>query len=194
MARQVTPARHAHSSAKRYIRRDRRAKGGAERVSQLPWSRADKDFEWQMLRTSITLIFISFLYIQCSERQSQPVNNSANLSQQESQTSAGLEKKECDFTSFKALKMNSLPAVMLVKPVYPSKAKEQKMTGTVRVKVVVDKKGNVVRACAVEGDVLLREAAEAAALKSKFNAGSLSSHQAERYDYGEFIISYNFVL
>jgi hypothetical protein len=45
----------------------------------------------------------------------------------------------------------------------------------------------------VEGDEMLREAAEAAALKSKFNAGLWSSHQAERYDYGEFIISHSFV-
>ena len=147
-----------------------------------------------MLKTSITLILALVLNAQCGEHQSQPANNSVNTSEQKSQEGPRSEKTECDFSSFKALKMSSLPAVMLVKPMYPPEAREQKITGTVRVKVLVDKKGNVVRACAVEGDEMLREAAVAAALKSKYRAGLWNSYQAERYDYAELIISYNFVL
>ena len=83
---------------------------------------------------------------------------------------------------------------MLVKPAYPPEAREQRIRGTVRVKVLVDEKGNVVRACAVEGDEIFWEAAEGAALKSKYKAGLWNNHQAEGYDYAEFIVSYDFVL
>src|SRR5215208_509139 len=101
----------------------------------------------QMLKIFIILIFTASFSIPCGSLQSPTNYQTINLLQQERPTNKP-EKKSCDYSSFKALKMNSLPAEKLVKPAYPPEAKEQKITGTVLVKVIVDKKGKVIKACA----------------------------------------------
>lgn len=60
-------------------------------------------------------------------------------------------------------------AVSLPKPAYSEEAKRTKSRGRVTVRVVVDEKGNVTSAQAVDGPLPLREAAEAAAKKATFN-------------------------
>ncbi len=59
-------------------------------------------------------------------------------------------------------------ALKKAQPKYPKEAKKARVEGTVKVNIVVDEKGRVVKADAVSGDVLLREAAEKAALKWRF--------------------------
>jgi hypothetical protein len=53
-------------------------------------------------------------------------------------------------------------------PQYPVEALKERVAGTVNVSILVDRDGRVVRACALNGPVLLRAAAESAALKWKF--------------------------
>jgi hypothetical protein len=147
-----------------------------------------------MLRIS-TILIVTLLYtFQGGERNSDRTSNSTDPHRQERQANSEPEKRKCDFSSFKALKMHSLPPTKLVKPVYPPEAKDQKVSGTVLVKVILDRQGMVLRACAIEGDERLRRAAEMAALESKFAAGMWNSYLAKRYRYAEFALSYNFVL
>lgn len=60
-------------------------------------------------------------------------------------------------------------ATSLPKPAYTEEAKRTKSHGKVTVRVVVDEKGQVTSAQAVDGPLPLREAAEAAAKKATFN-------------------------
>lgn len=60
-------------------------------------------------------------------------------------------------------------AKTLAKPVYPPEAVKAKIGGAVKVNITVDEQGNVVKAEAVSGDALLRNAAVTAAKASKFS-------------------------
>jgi hypothetical protein len=55
-------------------------------------------------------------------------------------------------------------------------------SGRVKVKVLIDRKGNVVKACAVEGHPLLREPARRAALEWKFKPNfGFTAKQKRKY-------------
>ena len=69
--------------------------------------------------------------------------------------------------------VNSL-AKSLPKPMYPAAARVAKAAGTVTVQVLVDEKGNVVKASAVSGDEMLRQACEIAARSARFTPTLLS--------------------
>lgn len=66
-------------------------------------------------------------------------------------------------------------AVKLPNPVYPAAAKAVSASGTVRVKVTLDEKGNVITAKTVSGHPLLRPAAEKAAFEAKFDPRSIKN-------------------
>lgn len=74
--------------------------------------------------------------------------------------------------------------------VYPPAAKAARVSGTVAVEVEVDEDGNVAKAEAVSGPVLLREAAEDAAREARFTPTRLSGKPVRVSG----IITYNFVL
>ena len=65
-------------------------------------------------------------------------------------------------------------SIVRVKPVYPEQAKEQKVTGIVGVEIDINELGDVVRAQAVSGPDLLRNAAEEAVLQWKFKPASVN--------------------
>jgi len=64
-------------------------------------------------------------------------------------------------------------SVTKVKPVYPQLARKQGVTGTVVLEADISETGDVVRAKAVSGPNLLREAAEEALMKWKFKPASV---------------------
>ena len=68
-----------------------------------------------------------------------------------------------------------VPAEVITKvpPEYPALAKRQRIAGIVEVEVDINEKGNVVRAKAISGPILLRGAAEGALMKWKFKAASI---------------------
>lgn len=65
-------------------------------------------------------------------------------------------------------------SIELVQPVFPSAARAINAHGTVTVQIVIDETGRVAEAKAISGHLLLRPAAEQAALRSKFIPLSLS--------------------
>lgn len=65
-------------------------------------------------------------------------------------------------------------AIELIKPPYPPAGRVVRASGAVTVQVVIDEQGSVVSASAVSGHPLLRAAASAAAMKSKFTPTILS--------------------
>ena len=100
---------------------------------------------------------------------------------------------KCDFSSFKPVIVSHFVKTSLktqFKPSYPSEAVRQALQGKISVKILVDRDGNVVKACAFNGDAILRQAAEDAALKWKFKRKVV----AGRESFVEAGISFNFVL
>ena len=65
-------------------------------------------------------------------------------------------------------------AISLPLPVIPAAAKRINFAGTVDVKVLVDEEGRVISANAVSGNILLREASEAAARAARFTPATMS--------------------
>lgn len=80
-------------------------------------------------------------------------------------------------------------AKSLVKPAYPAAARAVNAEGAVSVQVVIDEEGNIASATAISGHPLLRQAAEAAALQSKFSPTMLSGQPVKVTG----IVVYNFV-
>lgn len=81
-------------------------------------------------------------------------------------------------------------AVVLVKPVYPIEAKEAGAEGKVRVQIEIDENGGVTSAKAVSGHQLLYEAAQTAALKSKFLTPKINGQREKLVGY----LNYNFLI
>ena len=76
----------------------------------------------------------------------------------------------CDFTSYAPVQIKQINPKVIVKrvqPEYPLEAAQGGVEGRVVVKALVNEKGIVERACAVEGEDVLRKAAEKAALQWK---------------------------
>lgn len=90
----------------------------------------------------------------------------ANSPQQEKDK----QKDECDFSDYKPIRISDyrIPIRKRVEPEYPKLAVEGGIVGRVTVKVLVDLKGDVVRACAATGHPVLKEPAIESALKWKF--------------------------
>jgi len=83
-----------------------------------------------------------------------------------------VEKMEkCDFSSYKPIIISHYVQFWVVskfKPKYPEEAFRRNIQGEIRVKIIVDQKGNVVAACALSGDKILREVSEKVAKRWKF--------------------------
>lgn len=80
-------------------------------------------------------------------------------------------------------------AVSIGKPSYPAAAKAVGATGTVKVQVLIDEKGNMYSAEAMSGHPLFRRAAENAACDSRFTPTLLSGQPVKVSGF----ITYNFV-
>jgi TonB family protein len=65
-------------------------------------------------------------------------------------------------------------ALRLITPPYPAEAKNNRITGTVQVKVTIDETGKVIRACAMTGARELQRASEIASYQSTFTPTILS--------------------
>ncbi len=81
-------------------------------------------------------------------------------------------------------------AIVLMKPVFPIEAKEAGAEGKVRVQIEIDENGGVTSAKAVSGHQLLYEAAQSAALKSKFLTPKINGQREKLAGY----LNYNFLI
>ena len=91
---------------------------------------------------------------------------------------------KCDFSGYKPLVVSHAllsAATKKVEAKYPTIAKQAKVEGTVEVRIVVDRIGNVVDACVIEGHPLLGPAANEAALQWKFKKNFGFTHKQKGY-------------
>lgn len=79
-------------------------------------------------------------------------------------------------------------ALKLVKPPYPQEAKDRRLTGTVKIRVKINEKGDVIQARAACGKGILESASEEAAWLSKFSPTLLNGQPVEVTG----VIVYNF--
>lgn len=101
----------------------------------------------------------------------------------------------CDFSKYKRLKEPHAlfkAALKQVDPEYPPAARSVRASGKVVVRILVNKKGDVVQACVVEGHPLLRATSVEAAKQWKFkkNFGFTDSKLKERF--AETDLTFNF--
>lgn len=90
----------------------------------------------------------------------------------------------CDFSEYKPFTMSHFLKLALIeqaKPIYPPAARMVRAEGEVRVKIIVDRRGQVRDACVVEGHPLLRAAAVQAARETKFKSNFGLSLPQGRY-------------
>jgi TonB family protein len=80
-------------------------------------------------------------------------------------------------------------ALSLPKPSYPAEAQAAGVSGTVIVRVVIDERGKVISACAIDGPPLLMRTAEAVAYQAVFTPTKLSGQPVKVSG----IITYRFV-
>lgn len=80
-------------------------------------------------------------------------------------------------------------AINLPKPAYPDEAKKQKVSGVVRIEIVIDEEGDPIWAKAIEGHPLLREASLKAACLSRHSPHKISGQVVK----ANTVISYNFL-
>jgi TonB family protein len=98
---------------------------------------------------------------------------------------------ECDFSSYKPLIISHAllnAVVKRVEPKYPGLARVSRADGNVQVKILVERDGNVVEACVVDGHPLLRESARQAALEWKFKRNFGFTNRPKRKYIQSFIV------
>ena len=81
-------------------------------------------------------------------------------------------------------------AISKPKPIYPKEAKATKVSGAVKVDVVIDEKGRVIWAGAVAGEPMLQEASRRAACRARYSPTVISNRAVKT----QTSIRYNFVL
>ncbi|MGB7068651.1 MAG: energy transducer TonB [Pyrinomonadaceae bacterium] len=101
----------------------------------------------------------------------------------------------CDFSKYRRLiQPHTLyeVAVKKVNPEYPATARSVRASGKVVVRILVNKKGDVVEACVVEGHPLLRAASVKAAKQWKFKKNFGSLHYKLKQRFAETDLTFNF--
>ena len=107
-----------------------------------------------------------------------------------------VQRNKCDFSKYRPLVLSHPlvnAATKRVEPEYPEIAKRAKVQGTVEVRILVNRSGDVLDACVVAGPSLLQSAARSAALKWKFKKNFGFTYKPKRR-YVESSIEFNFKL
>lgn len=103
----------------------------------------------------------------------------------------------CDFSKYKPLKEPHTlykAVVRRVDPEYPPAARTVRANGKVIVRILVNKKGDVVKACVVEGHPLLRAASIEAAKQWKFKNNFGATEYKLKARFAEIDVTFNFQL
>ncbi len=102
----------------------------------------------------------------------------------------------CDFSKYKPLVLSHPlvnAVIKKVEPKYPPMGKRLRAQGEVTVMIMVDRKGNVVSACAVDGHPLLRAAAINAAVQWKYKPNfGLTQRQKKKYIQSSIVFQFRF--
>ncbi len=81
---------------------------------------------------------------------------------------------QCDFSEYAPVRIDHFDSDAVLKqiqPEYPTEGIIRRVQGRVTVKALINRKGQVEKACAIEGESELRAPAEIAALQWKFKPG-----------------------
>ena len=120
----------------------------------------------------INLMLVACLFMGCS------VATTPSGQKPASQESSAVPVKPmvnaCDFSSYAPVRIKQFDRKAIIKrvqPEYPLEAAQRGVQGRVVLKALVNEKGIVEKACAIEGDETLRKAAEKAALQWKLKPG-----------------------
>ena len=153
----------------------------------------DSFFRKVEMKTPFTLTVSVFLVAQCGGVHNRSTQQSPP---QAKQASTDTQKKQCDFSDFKPLRLRATtlgsPVLSMPKPEYPVEAKERKLAGRIRVKILINVHTSLVEhACGLDGDEDLKRPAETAALKIKLSP--YNDYIKQRYRYAEGVVIYNFV-
>jgi TonB family protein len=143
----------------------------------------------------LLVCYFCFIVISCEAQDKSSSNFNISISQdanilQIQNISQENTNNSCDFSEYNTLYQKP-DAVIMARPLYPKKAKRKKIYGDVKVRILVDKTGKILRACAVEGNELLRSSATKAALKWKCSPPLKDLERANK-DYLEYVITFNF--
>ena len=110
-------------------------------------------------------------------------------------TTAAEHPTGCDLSGYNALRevdFAQRAIVLIAKPPYPPEALRNGQGGSVNVDIVINRDGNVIAACALNGPALLQPAAQKAALSCKFKKYFGRTAPA-KHEYQRDVITYLFV-
>lgn len=165
------------------------------------------------LLPSVVLI-ASLLNLQCGTSTNEPISKEAGSQKQAQQVgdtksrpqaqqpAARTTDSKCDFAAYAPISISHFypqKVVKRVKPDYPPEAVSQGIQGWVMVKALVNKDGDVEKACATEeANELLQRAAEMAAMRWKFkpNFGFTIKGQekSKQSTYVQVVLPFHFIL
>jgi TonB family protein len=126
-----------------------------------------------MKTLSLTLAMLIITLARCDARTDQPTEP-VKAAQQTGRAAKKESNDKCDFSAYapkRILYFAQGAVTKRVKPTYPPEAAQRGIQGRVVVKALVNESGVIERACVVEGDDALRQAAETAVLQWKFKPG-----------------------
>jgi hypothetical protein len=113
-------------------------------------------------------MLVGFLFAGCNG----PLAKSNRIVPAEHQSSSSGDSSDdkCDFSLYAPVRLKQFERKSILKkvqPKYPPEAVEAGIQGRVTVKALVNEKGLIERACAIEGEQVLRKSAENATLQWK---------------------------
>jgi hypothetical protein len=144
----------------------------------------------------MTVVLLTNILWHCGSPAQQSIPEPNNRVQPENANRQGAKDEECDFSSYKPIREDHFvqrAVVQKVTPTYPQEAVQNGIQGWVFVKILVDRNGNVQKACAGSLEEPLNRAAHTSALQWKFKRG-FGLQNAGRSLYREAIIAFHFVL
>lgn len=167
-----------------------------------------------MLNGLLSVVLLaSLLNLQCGTSTNEPISKDAasqkqaqqvgddKSRQQAQQPDAKATDSKCDFAAYAPISISHFypkKVVKGVKPNYPPEAVSRGIQGWVMVKALVNKDGDIEKACATEANELLGRAAESAAMQWKFkpNFGFTIKRQEKstQSTYVQVVLPFHFVL
>jgi TonB family protein len=122
----------------------------------------------------LKLMLATSLLMQCSGSTVQRNGEPKPTSQQVPTAARNSGEDDCDFSAYSPVRISHFDPKAVIKrvqPEYPTEAARRGIQGQVIVKALVNEKGIIERACAVQSEEVLGQAAEKAALQWQLKPG-----------------------
>src|SRR5262245_21867097 len=149
----------------------------------------------RLLLAAVTVL--ASVLLQYEGRMDRSDNKPAETSPQSNLYAKKSKSDECDFNDYQPVRESHFIQMAVkkkVNPIYPPEAVSRNIQGLVNVKILIDRDGNVEKSCAIDGDRVLKEAAEPATLQWKFkpNFGHVHAADVGSRKYMVDVIPFNF--